>query len=128
MHCKLWLPICISETSVKTGSNGFFQIILRNFLPLKYCKLNYVLYRILYGFLYHKPTLDAERTLFICSFKQPACVSYPKLFYAVFLWISPTTFFSNSVAFNFRKMQNNSLSLKRVPLNAFDGLRNLKEM
>ena len=127
MHYKLWLPIFISETSVKTGSNGFFQIILRNFLPLKYCKLNYVLYRIFYGFLYHKPTLDAERTLFTCSFKQPACVSYPKMFYAVFMDF-PNKGFSNPVAFNFRKMQNNSLSLKRVPLNAFDGLRNLKEM
>ena len=38
----LWLPIFISETSVTTGSNGFFQRLLLGFLPLKYCKLNYV--------------------------------------------------------------------------------------
>ena len=40
--CTLWLSIFISETSVKTGSNAFLQRLLLDFLPLKYCKLNYV--------------------------------------------------------------------------------------
>ena len=42
--CTLWLPIFISETSVTTGSNEFFQRLLMDFLPLKYCKLNYVFF------------------------------------------------------------------------------------
>ena len=81
----------------------------------------------LWVFISNKTILDAGRTLFSYSLKHPAWVSYAGMFYAVFMDF-PNKGFSNPVAFNFRKMQNNSLSLKRVPLNAFDGLRNLKEM
>ena len=94
---------------------------------LLFVTLNCVIPHFLWVFLSNKPTLDADRTLFIGSLKHPAWVSYPKTFYAVFMDF-PNKGVSNSVAFNFRKMQKNSLSLKRVPLNAFDGLRKLKEM
>ena len=42
--CTLWLLIFISETSVTTVSNGFFQRLLLDYLPLKYCKLNQVFF------------------------------------------------------------------------------------
>ena len=75
----------------------------------------------------NKPNLDARRMLFFSSLKLLASVSYAGIFHAVFIDFASKGF-SNSVAFYFRKMQNNLLSMENVPLNAFDGLRNLKEM
>ena len=74
-----------------------------------------------------KNNLDAGGTLSSYSLKYPAWVSYAGMFYTVFMDF-PSKGISNSVAFYFRKMQNNLLSLKRIPFNAFYGLRNLKKM
>ena len=66
-------------------------------------------------------------TLFFSSSKHLASVSNTRMFHAVFIDF-PNKGFSNSVAFYFRKMQNNLLSLKNFPFNAFDGLINLKDL
>ena len=69
----------------------------------------------------------AGGTLFFSSPKHLASVSYARMFYAVFIDF-PNKGFSNPVAFYSRKMQNNLLSLKNFPFDAFDGLINLKEL
>ena len=75
----------------------------------------------------NKTIVDAGRILSSYSLKHPAWVSYAGMFYAVFMDF-PNEGFSNSVAFYFRKMQDNLFSLKRIPFDAFYGLRNLKKM
>ena len=89
--------------------------------------LSCVIPHFLWVSLSNKTNLDAGGTLFSYSLKHPAWVSHGGLFYAVFMDF-PNEGFSNSVAFYFRKMRNNLLSLKRIAFNAFYGLRNLKEM
>ena len=100
-------------------------------VKLKTSLLSVTLSCVILHFLWVSPSnkinLYAGRTLFSCSLKYPGWVSYAGMFYTVFMDFASEGI-SNSVAFFFRKMQNNLLSLKGIPFNTFYGLRNLKKM